>query len=124
MFIVGECSIKAKKLIKVTYDSMMKAIKPIKANTKIGNIVHAAVRSFYVPTSGTVPTSYSMTLPFTAKNTGGIAGRGTGQEISQTGVSLFVAVTGNGTTAVIKGTNGGAPPANSYLDFAFTYEAA
>jgi len=38
MFIVGECSIKAKKLIKVTYDSMMKAIKTIKANTKIGNI--------------------------------------------------------------------------------------
>jgi len=38
MFIVGECSIKAKKLIKVTYDSMMKAIKTIKANTRIGNI--------------------------------------------------------------------------------------
>ena len=38
MFIVGECSIKAKKLIKVTYDSTMKAIKTIKANTKIGNI--------------------------------------------------------------------------------------
>ena len=38
MFIVGECSVKAKKLIKITYDAMMAAIKTIKANTKIGNI--------------------------------------------------------------------------------------
>ena len=40
MFIVGECSIKAKKLIKTTYDSMMKAINIIKADIKIGNIGH------------------------------------------------------------------------------------
>ena len=38
MFIVGECSIKAKKLIKITYTAMMKAIETIKANVKIGNI--------------------------------------------------------------------------------------
>ena len=38
MFVVGECSVKAKKLIKVTYEAMMKAIKIIKSNTKIGNI--------------------------------------------------------------------------------------
>ena len=38
MFIVGECSIKAKKLIKVTYEAMMEAIKTIKANINIGNI--------------------------------------------------------------------------------------
>ena len=38
MFVVGECSIKAKKLIKTTYDAMMKAIKIIKADIKIGNI--------------------------------------------------------------------------------------
>ena len=38
MFVVGECSIKAKKLIKITYEAMMKAINIIKANTKIGNI--------------------------------------------------------------------------------------
>ena len=38
MFIVGECSVKAKKLIKITYEAMMKAIKIIKANIKIGNI--------------------------------------------------------------------------------------
>ena len=38
MFIVGDCSIKGKKLIKVTYESMMKAIKTIKANINIGNI--------------------------------------------------------------------------------------
>ncbi len=38
MFIVGECSVKAKKLIKITYEAMMAAIKTIKANTKIGNI--------------------------------------------------------------------------------------
>ena len=38
MFIVGECSVKAKKLIKTTYESMMKAISIIKANIKIGNI--------------------------------------------------------------------------------------
>ncbi len=38
MFVVGECSVKAKKLIKVTYEAMMKSINIIKANTKIGNI--------------------------------------------------------------------------------------
>ena len=38
MFVVGECSVKAKKLIKVTYEAMMKAIKVIKANIKIGDI--------------------------------------------------------------------------------------
>ena len=38
MFIVGECSVKAKKLIKATYDAMMKAIKIIKADMKIGDI--------------------------------------------------------------------------------------
>ena len=38
MFVVGECSVKAKKLIKITYEAMMKAIKIIKANIKIGNI--------------------------------------------------------------------------------------
>ncbi len=38
MFTVGECSVKAKKLIKITYNAMMNAIKMIKANIKIGNI--------------------------------------------------------------------------------------
>ena len=38
MYIVGDCSIKAKKLIKITYEAMMSAIKTIKANSKIGNI--------------------------------------------------------------------------------------
>ena len=40
MFVVCECSVKAKKLIKITYEAMMKAIKIIKANVKIGNIGH------------------------------------------------------------------------------------
>ena len=38
MFVVGECSVKAKKLIKTTYEAMMKAINIIKADIKIGNI--------------------------------------------------------------------------------------
>ena len=38
MFVVGECSVKAKKLIKTSYEAMMEAIKIIKANIKIGNI--------------------------------------------------------------------------------------
>ena len=38
MFVVGECSVKAKQLIKTTYNAMMEAIKIIKANLKIGNI--------------------------------------------------------------------------------------
>ena len=41
MFVVGECSIKAKQLIKTTYEAMMSGIKTIKANTKIGNIGYA-----------------------------------------------------------------------------------
>ena len=38
MFVVGDCSVKAKKLIKVTYEAMMEGIKTIKANINIGNI--------------------------------------------------------------------------------------
>ena len=38
MFVVGDCSVKAKKLIKVTYEAMMESIKTIKANINIGNI--------------------------------------------------------------------------------------
>ena len=38
MFIVGECSVKAKKLIKVTYEAMMNGIKIIKENINIGDI--------------------------------------------------------------------------------------
>ncbi len=38
MYVVGECSVKAKKLIKTTYEAMMKAINIIKADIKIGNI--------------------------------------------------------------------------------------
>ena len=38
MFVVGDCSAKAKKLIKVTYEAMMESIKTIKANINIGNI--------------------------------------------------------------------------------------
>ncbi len=41
MFIVGDCSIKAKKLIKTTYEAMMESIKIIKPNIKIGNIGNA-----------------------------------------------------------------------------------
>jgi len=92
--------------------------------TKVGNIVHCAVRSHYVPTSGTIPTSYNMTLPFQAKNTGGQAGNGSGQEVAQTGKSMFISVGGNATTGIIKATDGAAPPANAYFDFGFTYHAA
>ena len=45
MFIVGECSIKAKKLIKITYEAMMKAIKIIKSDIKIGNIGYTIQKS-------------------------------------------------------------------------------
>ena len=45
MFIVGECSVKAKKLIKITYTAMMKAIETIKANVKIGNIGYTIQKS-------------------------------------------------------------------------------
>jgi methionyl aminopeptidase len=38
MFKVGEISIKAEKLIKATYDSMMKAIKIVKEGTQLGDI--------------------------------------------------------------------------------------
>ena len=40
MFMVGECSVKAKKLVKVTYEAMMKAINIIKPNINLGNIGH------------------------------------------------------------------------------------
>ena len=45
MFIVGECSVKAKKLIKSTYDAMMKAIEIIKSGIKIGNIGYVIQKS-------------------------------------------------------------------------------
>ena len=91
--------------------------------TKIGNMVYVTVRSHYVQTTGTVPTSYSMTLPFQAKNTGGMAGSGIGSEIGQTGKSMFVNVDGNGSTCTVKAENGTAPPANAYMDLFFSYVA-
>ena len=91
--------------------------------TKIGNIVHCAVRSFYVPTSGTIPTAYNITLPFQAKNTGGLAGSGSGREIAQNGKSLFIEIDGNQTAGKIKCKDGSAPPANAYIDLSFTYQA-
>ncbi len=45
MFIVGECSVKAKKLIKITYNAMMRAINIIKAGIKIGNIGYTIQKS-------------------------------------------------------------------------------
>ena len=92
--------------------------------TKVGRMVTVAVQSHYVPTSGTVPTSYSMALPFAVGLIGGNAGNGSGQEVAQTGVSVFITVGNNASTAVIKGTNGAAPPANSYFTFGFTYQVA
>jgi hypothetical protein len=91
--------------------------------TKIGNIVHCAVRSFYVPTSGTIPTAYNITLPFQAKNNGGLAGYGVGREIAQNGKSLFIEIDGNQTAGKIKCKDGSAPPANAYIDLSFTYQA-
>ncbi len=92
--------------------------------TKIGNLVHCRVRSYYVPTSGTVPTAYNISLPFQAKNNGGLAGYGVGREIAQNGKSLFIEIDGNQTAGKIKCKDGSAPPANAYIDIAFTYEAA
>ena len=40
MFVVGDCPVKAKKLIRITYESMMKAISIIKSNINIGHIGH------------------------------------------------------------------------------------
>jgi len=45
MIVVGECSVKAKKLIKITYNAMMNAIEIIKANEKIGNIGYTIQKS-------------------------------------------------------------------------------
>ena len=92
--------------------------------TKIGNLVHVTVKSHYVQTTGTVPTAYNMTLPFQAKNTGGMGGYGLGQEIGQSGKNMFVSIGDNATTAVVKAALNGAPPANSYMDLSFTYQAA
>ena len=38
MFEIGETSVKAKKLVRITYESMMKAIKIIKENVHLGDI--------------------------------------------------------------------------------------
>ena len=38
MFFVGEVSVKAKKLVKVTYESMIKGIKTLKNGSFVGNI--------------------------------------------------------------------------------------
>ena len=92
--------------------------------TKVGRMITVAVKSHYVPTSGTVPTSYSMTLPFAVGSLGGQAGNGCGQEVAQTGVSVFISVSDNSSTAIIKGTNGASPPANAYFNFGFTYQIA
>ena len=45
MFIAGECSTKAKNLIRSTYNAMMEAIKIIKAGIKIGDIGYTIQKS-------------------------------------------------------------------------------
>jgi|TARA_B110000444_G_C18807206_1_gene580626 methionyl aminopeptidase len=41
MFYVGDVSVKAKKLVKITYQAMMKGIEVIKKNSSLGDIGHA-----------------------------------------------------------------------------------
>ena len=48
MFYVGDVSIKAKRLIDVTYDSLMKGIEVVKPGATVGDIGHA-IQSFVQP---------------------------------------------------------------------------
>ena len=89
--------------------------------TKVGRMCTIGVNSYYVPTSGTIPTSYSMALPFNAAS-GGETGGGFGQETAQTGTGVLIHVHGGATVAVIWEYDGTAVPANAYFELAFTYQ--
>jgi len=92
--------------------------------TKVGRMVTVTITSVYVQTSGTIPTYYTVSLPFSAGSTGGLQGFGFGQETGQSGAGMMVHVANSATTAIIWKYNGGAVPANSYFSFGFTYQTA
>lgn len=92
--------------------------------TKVGRMCTISVTSIYVSTSGTVPTYYTIALPFQAANTGGEQGFGSGQETAQSGKQLLIHVGNSATTAYIWTYTGGAVPANSYFSFGITYQTA
>jgi hypothetical protein len=91
--------------------------------TKVGRMCTVGVTSHYVSTTGTV-TYYHLALPFTASNTGGVAGGGFGQEIAQTGAGQLIRVENNTTNAIIWKYDGGAAAPNSYFSLSFTYQTA
>ena len=95
------------------------------AYTKVGRMCTVTVRSFYVATSGTIPTYYRVTLPFTAATiTNGMTGGGFGQETGQSGAGMMIKVDSAQTSAIIWKYDGTAVPANSYFELMFTYMTA
>ena len=95
------------------------------AYTKVGRMCTVTVRSFYVATSGTIPTYYRVTLPFTAATiTNGMTGGGFGQETGQSGAGMMIKVDSGQTSAIIWKYDGTAVPANSYFELMFTYMTA
>jgi hypothetical protein len=95
------------------------------AYTKVGRMCTVTVRSFYVATSGTIPTYYRVTLPFTAATiTNGMTGGGFGQETGQSGAGMMIKVDSGQTSAIIWKYDGTPVPANSYFELMFTYMTA
>tara|TARA_R110000824_G_scaffold251905_1_gene440526 strand:- start:2032 stop:3348 length:1317 start_codon:yes stop_codon:yes gene_type:complete len=92
--------------------------------TKVGRMCTVSITSNYVQTSGTIPTYYYVSLPFTAATTGGLQGFGFGQETGQSGAGMMIQVANSGTVAIIWKYNGGAVPANSYFSIGFQYQTA
>ena len=92
--------------------------------TKVGRMCTVSIISNYVATSGTIPTYYNVSLPFTANTNGGQQGGGFGQETGQTGAGMLIHVGNGSSNAIIWKYNGGAVPANSYFSLTFTYQTA
>tara|TARA_R110001606_G_scaffold183540_1_gene330216 strand:- start:467 stop:1831 length:1365 start_codon:yes stop_codon:yes gene_type:complete len=92
--------------------------------TKVGRMVTVSVTSVYVATSGTIPTNYTISLPFTAASPGAQTGGGFGQETGNTGAGVLIHVGNTASTALIWKYDGGAVSANAYFALAFTYQSA
>ena len=88
--------------------------------TKVGRMCTVSIHSSYVQTTGTIPTNYTVSLPFQA-HTGGVS-TGFGVETGQSGKGLLIQINSQSTTAAIWTYISGAVPANSYFALGFTYQ--
>ena len=78
--------------------------------------------SVYVGTTGTVPVTYNLTLPFTAG--ANCVASGMASEFAQNGYGQKMWIDSGATLVHFKNYDGTSPPANAYYQGSITYQTA